>query len=177
MRHAIWVVVLAAACSAPAAERRPVPTVPPELLRTDTPIEAQRVRLDAALRPEVRARLCAPTEEVLRRVTWSLGAVEPQAAATAAVSAAFVGQPGSDIEALAFLVLMNAARSAQEDLRTIMEAVKAINAAKDRMSELSDLQSLELQMAIDRLSRFESTLSNLLKKISETSESIIQNIK
>jgi len=37
---------------------------------------------------------------------------------------------GQDIEAMAFLVLMQAAKSAQEDLKTIMKSVKAINSAK-----------------------------------------------
>jgi putative addiction module CopG family antidote len=37
---------------------------------------------------------------------------------------------GSDIMAMAFIVMMEAAKSAQEDLRAIMERVKAINAAK-----------------------------------------------
>ena len=37
---------------------------------------------------------------------------------------------GVDVEALAFLVLMQAAKSAQEDLKAIMAQVKAINAAK-----------------------------------------------
>ncbi len=37
---------------------------------------------------------------------------------------------GADIEAVAFLVLMEAAKSAQEDLKAIMAHVKAINNAK-----------------------------------------------
>ena len=40
--------------------------------------------------------------------------------------------PDGDIEALAFLVLMQAAKSAQEDVRSVMASVKAINKAKAR---------------------------------------------
>jgi len=44
-----------------------------------------------------------------------------------------LGDLGSaDIEALAFLVLMEAAKSAQEDLKAIMDGVKAINAEKSK---------------------------------------------
>ena len=43
---------------------------------------------------------------------------------------------GEDIEALAFLVLMQAAKSAQEDLRDIMARVKAINDAKAAQRDL-----------------------------------------
>ena len=139
------------------------------------------------------------------------------------------GLAGGDIEALAFLVLMAAAKSAQEDLRAIMGEVKAINEAKKKMrtsldkkrgarhprprqqggldleaifqliatlyakqlaaevdellgeldsvSELGEMESLRLQMAMDRLSKMASTLSNLLKKISDTSSQIVQNLK
>lgn len=167
-----------------------------------------------------------------------------------------------DIMAMAFIVLMEAAKSAQEDLRAIMAGVKAINAAKralrdlitqinndaaenasqrngkpplkfgqrgvgsesgyhrmpvphpdpespggvrrvmrdmhkgpiadvcvlrairdelkndlDSMSEMGEMESLRLQMAMDRLSKMMSTLSNVLKKISDTQSSIIGNLK
>ena len=46
---------------------------------------------------------------------------------------AFVGlgsNAGGDIMAIAFIVLMEAAKSAREDLKAIMDEIKAINAAK-----------------------------------------------
>ncbi|MBC7873133.1 MAG: hypothetical protein H7Y01_04000 [Ferruginibacter sp.] len=163
--------------------------------------------------------------------------------------------PEGDIEALCFLVLMQAAKSAQEDLKAIMAKVKAINNAKaqqrenlseaqqnrtpnalqldslkwfisrsrallaganpdtvkfrrtgnnspssslsipasskkdldglvdtmkndlDSMSEMGDMESRRLQMAMDGMSKMMSTLSNLLKKISDTAQSITQNMK
>jgi len=128
------------------------------------------------------------------------------------------GGTGGDIEALAFLVLMEASKSAQDDLKSIMDGVKAINDAKsklpgsrdphgsldvdailqlmltvygvnleaefdairkdlDSMSELSETESLRLQMAMDRMSKMMSTLSNLMKKMSDTSSAIVQNLK
>lgn len=167
----------------------------------------------------------------------------------------------NDIASLAFLVLMEAAQSAQEDLKQIMDGVKAINAVKrlrelmdkvnadatantqfprdhvdgltfsggglgseaayhqaelpkadlrgggvstvvtdlheglitsveqlllvryslqarlDSMSEMGEMESLRLQLAMDRLSKFMSTLSNLLKKSSDTASGIVQNLK
>lgn len=47
----------------------------------------------------------------------------------------------------------------------------------DSMSEMGEMESLRLQMAMDRMSKMMSTLSSLLKKISDTSQSITQNIK
>ena len=168
---------------------------------------------------------------------------------------------GGDIEALAFIVMMEATKSAEEDLKEIMAHVKAINNAKqaqrqlmskinrdistnlgqqdceppldfskgmgserayhrvlvhhpdpaspgslkriptnlwqgkidclwqlesirddlqgklDGMSEMSEMTSLRLQMMMDRRSKFINTLSNIMKKLSDTQDSIIQNLK
>ena len=140
-----------------------------------------------------------------------------------------------DIMALAFIVMMEAAKAQSDDLKSVMAGVKAINQQKqglrdtlnqldalkadcvahpencqpmgidprvlqarrpgqlsvqdidnaketvqnklDSMSEMGETESLRLQMAMDRLSKLMSTLSNVLKKSSETSDEIIQNIK
>ena len=47
----------------------------------------------------------------------------------------------------------------------------------DSMSEMGETESLRLQMAMDRMSKLMSTLSNMLKKISDTQNNIVQNIK
>lgn len=53
----------------------------------------------------------------------------------------------------------------------------AVAARLDSMSEMGEMESLRLQMAMDRLSKMMSTLSNLLKKSSETASHITQNLK
>lgn len=126
----------------------------------------------------------------------------------------------ADIESMLFLVMIQASKSAREDLKSIMEGVKEINKEKeafresankakaeevdfessfqlmavlcgksieqefdamqndlDSMSEMGEMESLRLQMAMDRLSKMMSTLSNLLKKISDTQSQIVQNLK
>lgn len=63
---------------------------------------------------------------------------------------------------------------------TRAELDAAVDKAKsdlDSMSELGEEKSLRLQMTMDRMSKQMSTLSNLLKKISDTQNSIVQNIK
>jgi hypothetical protein len=136
-----------------------------------------------------------------------------------------------DIDEIAFLVLMQASRHAQQDVRTIQGGLQVIDRHKqdlrvahagksrvesspvqghpsqapraasrpatpqplpkaafdarlagarnnfDSLSEMGEMESLRLQMAMDRLSKMMSTLSNLLKKTSDTSNAIIQNIK
>ena len=47
----------------------------------------------------------------------------------------------------------------------------------DSMSEMSEMTSLRLQMTMDRRSKFISTLSQMMKKISTTQDMLVQNLK
>jgi hypothetical protein len=47
----------------------------------------------------------------------------------------------------------------------------------DSVSEMSEMESLRLQMAMDRMSKLMSTLSNVLKKTSDTNSAITSNLK
>ncbi len=47
----------------------------------------------------------------------------------------------------------------------------------DSMNEISETESLRLQMMMDRRSKFITTLSNIMKKIETTEETITQNLK
>jgi len=47
----------------------------------------------------------------------------------------------------------------------------------DSMSEMGEMESLRLQMAMDRLGKLMSALSNILKKVSDTESSIVANLK
>ncbi len=60
----------------------------------------------------------------------------------------------------------------------ILEAsVNELKDSADKMDELGETESLRLQMAMDRISRFMNTLSNIMKKINDTQEKMIQNLK
>ncbi len=59
----------------------------------------------------------------------------------------------------------------------INHAIDDVKQSLDSMSELGETESLRLQMAMDRLSKMMSTLSNILKKISDAEQSITQNLK
>jgi len=53
----------------------------------------------------------------------------------------------------------------------------SIAETKDSLADMSEMDQLQLQMAMDRLSKAMSVLSNVLKKISDTRGSITNNIK
>lgn len=84
----------------------------------------------------------------------------------------------ADIEAVAMIVLMTAAKNAHEDLKSIMEEMKAAKNKDSRPDDGADeLDSLRLQKTVNRLSKLTSTLSNLLKKKNETEREAAQNLK
>lgn len=70
---------------------------------------------------------------------------------------------------LCFYVIAEAAR--------ILSAPGELNGKLGAMNEMSEMTSLRLQMMMDRRSKFISTLSNIMKKISATQDTVEQNIK
>ena len=62
-------------------------------------------------------------------------------------------------------------------MEAISDVITSLRAYIDSMSEVGEMESLRLQMAMDRMSKLMSTLSNILKKMSDTSESIVRNLK
>jgi hypothetical protein len=55
--------------------------------------------------------------------------------------------------------------------------IEASKGQLDSMSELSEEVSMRLQMKMDLKAKFATTLSNLLSKMSKTSETLTQNLK
>ena len=86
----------------------------------------------------------------------------------------------SDILALVLIVLMEAAKGAEEDLKALMDKVRAASSAKHKSSgmeegSLDDLQ--KLQDLTERRSKLLATLSNLLKKQSDSEREVAGNQK
>lgn len=57
------------------------------------------------------------------------------------------------------------------------DATKDPKSDLDSMSEMGEMESLRLQAQMDRTSKMLSTLSNVLKKLSDSAQSITQNLK
>lgn len=60
------------------------------------------------------------------------------------------------------------------ELKSIQDDLKG---RLDSMNEMSEMTSMRLQMAMDRRSKFVEALSNIMKKIDSTQETIVQNLK
>ncbi len=92
----------------------------------------------AALQQKVRSELTSGPTRASRTTSTRVGTT----GSVGATSWAVLGSMnGADIEALCFLVLMEASKSAQEDLKAVMARVKAINNAKSQ--QRSAMQELE----------------------------------
>jgi hypothetical protein len=98
-------------------------------------LDAEALKKEAALlsklSAEQRTKVAAAAKSLPGRVNAAAQATPAktldQLGKEAAITA---GLGGADIESLVFLVLMQAAKSAQEDLKAIMASVKAVNAAR-----------------------------------------------
>jgi DNA repair exonuclease SbcCD ATPase subunit len=55
--------------------------------------------------------------------------------------------------------------------------VDALRDEMDGLTELGEQQQLKMQMYMERMSRMESVLANLMKKLADTSRGLIQNMK
>jgi hypothetical protein len=59
----------------------------------------------------------------------------------------------------------------------IKEVQDAIKIKHDSISELNEAQILQMQRQMDKRSKLEDSISNIMRKIAETQNSIIQNLK
>ncbi len=133
--------------------------------------------------------VAAEGSKVSKATTLSIDAV--RAAARQKLSAGGGATTEADIDALVLLVLQSAQKDAAADLHRLMAEMQAnaekkkalrdaqqkIKEKKDAISEMNEQDQLALQMAMDRKSKLEQAISNLMKKSSDTSQTIIQNLK
>ena len=61
--------------------------------------------------------------------------------------------------------------------KQLSQLAKSSAQQEEALNELGELESLRLQMMMDRVSKMMTTLSNLLKKMQDTQDAITQNLK
>lgn len=172
-------------------------------IAADMPPEA--VRLHGALMPKVQPAVRSWIDQEAKRLVMAGPKTAPdEAAVRAHVRTRFAGQPlgEMDIEALVVLVMMEAAAAEEQAIRDQLEQMKKTNAERERlralqaesrnkqeavkaelkakldsMNEQSQMNQIRLQMMMDRRSKLMSTLSNIMKKISSTQDTLVQNLK
>lgn len=68
-------------------------------------------------------------------------------------------------------------RNSDVSVSSLKSLLDELKGRLDGLNELSEMTSLRLQMTMDRRSKFISTLSQMMKKMSTTQDILVQNIK
>jgi hypothetical protein len=74
-------------------------------------------------------------------------------------------------------ILKGALQDSGSIQKELAEGIDQLKDDLDSKSEMGEMESLRLQMAMDRLSKLMQTLSNIMKKMEDTANSITQNLK
>lgn len=135
------------------------------------------------LQPEAKRKLAIAGRAILKQIVKSPEPTNLEKIVRSEVNKRFVGLSAAQSDLLSFCVLADVAQYATKrvaggDKKANLESpVDTLKNDLDSMSEMGEMESLRLQMAMDRLSKMMTTLSNILKKISDTADQITQNIK
>jgi hypothetical protein len=177
---------------------------PPQFaIAADMPPDA--IRLHGALMQKVQPPVRSWIGQEGKRLVMAGPKTAPdQAAVRAQVHSRFAGQRlgEMDIDALVTMVMMEAAAAAEQEMKYIAARIKKGNAEKekihammaearerkpraakelqakyDSLNEMSQTESIRLQMLMDRRAKLMEMISNLMKKISDTQSTLVGNLK
>ena len=144
------------------------PTHAQQEVRRDFTLEqtafARANRLKSLLQPGARSKLDLVTRGLLAHLASESKNVDLYSLAQQKVRSEFAQISNEQSNLLSFYVLAEVAQ---------ILTVPKLNG----MNEMSEMTSLRLQMTMDRRSKFISSLSNIMKKISTTQDILVQNIK
>jgi len=132
----------------------------PQHLELERKILARSHSLSALLQPEASAKLDAVAKELLVHLMSGSADADRSGLVQKEVRRRFARLSSDQCNLLSFCVLAEVAELISE----------SVNLS-------SDFTSLRLQIARDTISKLTQTLSNIMKKISDTLDSIIQNLK
>lgn len=127
---------------------------------------SRSTRLKKEFHPSAKAKLDQIANELMSYVVSDVKGRDISLLAQKKVRRKFRGVSPEQFNLLYFYVLSETSRLLSD-----------YKNKHDGMNEMSEMTSLRLQMTMDRRSKFMSTLSNIMKKISSTQDVLVQNIK
>jgi septal ring factor EnvC (AmiA/AmiB activator) len=145
----------------------------------------------ATVHDEIAVKLAPTAKQKLVSIAATLPATNNTPEGTSrSIRAAFPGVSFSqlDLDSLCAFVLQEAATQTQQNMKTTVDEIKTINQQKsalraddkkklETLNQMSNMMEIKMQMLMQRRSKFMSTLSGLLKKISDTQSAIISSLK
>jgi len=175
MRFVLAFLLVTSTAVAQTAAVAPKPTV-------EQTIEADRVRLWNAAPQPLRVKLDAPIKALVAKSDVKPKPGEPPVdlfveSKKLATGVLTTNASQFDVEVLAMLVLFQAARAAEDDLRALLEEMKKTNDEKKAMRAYVDDLKARIAAAQERQSALARARSKLLKKFSDTSGAIMANMK
>lgn len=138
-------------------------------LKLERAAAARYRKISALLQPEAKKKLAAASSEVLKSLAKNSNPGDLRDLARTQVKSQFVGLSEQQSDLLSFYVL--------DDVAQLLAVQDDLKGKLDGMNEMSEMTSMRLQMTMDRRSKFISTLSNIMKKISMTQDTLVQNLK
>jgi hypothetical protein len=147
--------------SRPAISSKSSPAaVNPAALQLKPEISSQHQRIQNLLPAQTKQKLARMVPAFEQQIRAHKQGTDLRALAAAEVRKQFPRLSAQQTDVLAFTLLKD-----------------AYDNSKGSLTDISTTDQLQLQMAMDQKSQFESMLSNMLKSMADTSDSVIQNIK
>ncbi len=87
------------------------------------------------------------------------------------------GMGNNDIEGITVLVMVQASKDADEDLKKMVMEISRSSSQNNNVAKENDLQNSKLQKIMDRKSGMAEEIGNVMKKISGAQQNIIDNLK
>ena len=130
---------------------------------------ARARRLAAFLQPGVKTRLSIDVRVLLAHLASASGEAGLAALVRHEIRSRFAQLSSAQFNLLRFYVLAKLTR--------ILSSPAILKKRLEAMNDMSEETSLRLQMMMDRRSKIMQMLSNIMKEISRTQDSIVRNLK
>jgi hypothetical protein len=150
------------------------------------PLPDEAVKLHTKLSPKMvpTARLKIQGAAMKVRSQPAANANEMLAHARTVAWEVFPSAKGTEVDTLTFLVMMQASSDTKDDLTATMQQLQAANNQKQaqrggtaKLGDMSQEMQMKLQMEQQQYGQCMEAVSNIMKKVSDTSSSIVQNMK
>lgn len=136
-------------------------------LMLEQAVSARAATLSTGMQLEAREKLDLAARAVLADFASGSQDADPQVLARQQLQARFGRLSARQADVLSFYILAGVVALLSDPAEL----------ERNQTAEMSEMMSLRLQTMLDRRSKLMSTLSNLMKKTSDTKKSVIQNIK
>lgn len=124
------------------------------------------------LRPEIR-KIVLQTAETIKHSKIDADSLSE----ALRKNAAFRGMNNNDIAGVTVLIMVQASKDADAALKKMVLEISHKNDESNSVAQENDLYNSKLQMIMDRKSGMAEEISYVMKKISGTQQSIINNLR